>query len=396
MNQSTEEDQIRDAASQLRQLLDSMPRSELPLAMREFPRGACGDTSLLLGALLADRGFRGFLCVSAERGLIAEGTWTSHAWLASGSLAVDITADQFPDAPAAVIVARESAWHAQFTITKTTQGDFRELCAQTNGELPVLYSAITHMLAPGSGGAFAKGAIPDRTGWRAQRYCGRNDRRVISSVMRSLPSFAGGYDLFRLLERAKSDEEFDDLLAEAWFAAVFRFCGYSVILHPDGASGPDLLIAKADSSIYVEVARFRPANAGPGELDEDADCEALPEYGNYSRDSIKVLKKIRSKFPQIGTRTAAIAIWNDDEALEDFEFDAAVVRLRDGVAIPAGLEVAIYGSKWVRCDASAGGAGQFVAIPFRERLSPWALALAEAIDRVNLRSVLAALTGPVP
>lgn len=396
MSPSTDEDQVRETAKQLRRLLDSMPKPELPPAMREFPRGSCGDTSLLLGALLADRGFRGFDCVSAERGLIVDGTWTSHAWLVSESLIVDITADQFPDAPAAIIVARKSSWHAQFTITHTTHGDFRASCAPTNGELQVLYSKLKHMLDHGPEGASAKDAIRDRAEWRMQWYHGHHDHRVISRVVRSLPSISGGHALVRRLDRARSDAEFEDLLAEAWFAAVFRFCGYSVTFYPDGASGPDLLITKSDSSIYVEVARFRPMNAGPSESADDADSEALPEYGNYSRDSVKVRKKIYSKFAQIGMRTAAIAIWNDDEALEDLEFHAAVVRLRGDAAIPAGLEVAIYGSKWVNCDVSAGGAGQFVSIPFRERLSPWAQALTHAIGRVNLSSAVADLVAHAP
>lgn len=151
MNPSTEEDQIRDAANQLRQLLDSMPKAELPPAMREFLRGACGDTSLLLGAILADRGFRGLDYVSAERELTIGPTWTSHAWLARGPLIVDITADQFSDAPAAVIVARDSAWHAQFTFKYTAPSDFRGLYGPGNGDLQVLHSKLKQMLDVGPG-----------------------------------------------------------------------------------------------------------------------------------------------------------------------------------------------------------------------------------------------------
>ena len=41
-------------------------------------------------------------------------TWTSHAWLRRGELIVDITADQFQDAPRPIIIEENSHWHRQF------------------------------------------------------------------------------------------------------------------------------------------------------------------------------------------------------------------------------------------------------------------------------------------
>lgn len=114
--------------------------------MHEFPQGACGDASLLLGALLADCGLHGFEHVSAERGRIDEGAWTSHAWLAFGTLIVDITADQFPDAPATVIVARDSVWHARFSVEYTAPSDFRASYSPSNGDLQALYTKLMPML----------------------------------------------------------------------------------------------------------------------------------------------------------------------------------------------------------------------------------------------------------
>ena len=142
MTASSDEGRIRDLAMYLRRALESVPRSKLPITMQEFPRGACGDASLLLGALLADHGLHGFKYVSAARGRIDDGTWTSHAWLASGSLVVDITADQFPDAPAAVIVARNSAWHDKFTVEKTHPSDFRATYSTGNGDLQTLLARL--------------------------------------------------------------------------------------------------------------------------------------------------------------------------------------------------------------------------------------------------------------
>lgn len=94
--------------------------------MELFPRGACGDTSLLFGAYLVDHSITGFKWMSGCRGDVRDNTWTSHAWLQRGNLVVDLTADQFADAPAGVIVMCPSPWHAQFNGEERGSGDFRD------------------------------------------------------------------------------------------------------------------------------------------------------------------------------------------------------------------------------------------------------------------------------
>lgn len=93
--------------------------------MQKFPRGACGDSSLLLGAYLKDLGISGFSYISASRGDCVLNTWTSHAWLQSGVCVIDITAGQFPDAPSKIIVASPSPWHLSFDAEEPSESDFR-------------------------------------------------------------------------------------------------------------------------------------------------------------------------------------------------------------------------------------------------------------------------------
>ena len=88
-----------------------MPPNCLPITFSSFPRGACGDASLILGAYLADNGFPHFVYVTGERGSHEAGTWSSHAWLEADGLVADITADQFQDAPSKIVVAASSPWH---------------------------------------------------------------------------------------------------------------------------------------------------------------------------------------------------------------------------------------------------------------------------------------------
>jgi hypothetical protein len=79
------------------------------VALDDFPNGACGDCALLLGEYL----FNGVPGKWSYRSGIRDGH--TDAWLDKEGLAVDITADQFPDIEERVIVTSYSAWHAYCT-----------------------------------------------------------------------------------------------------------------------------------------------------------------------------------------------------------------------------------------------------------------------------------------
>lgn len=83
-------------------------------SLQEFPRGACGDVSDMFGVFLQKKGFANVTYVAGERGSNKDGDWTTHAWLEVDGITVDISADQFSDAPNSIIVERESEWHDSF------------------------------------------------------------------------------------------------------------------------------------------------------------------------------------------------------------------------------------------------------------------------------------------
>lgn len=115
---------IAEIATQVRTIIENLPRDKLPSHWSKFPRGTCAETSLILGAFLVDNGYKDFLCFNASR----EGNKSrrpTHAWLQNDRLIVDITSDQFVDAPRGIIVAEESPWHKSFRIDKRDLGDFR-------------------------------------------------------------------------------------------------------------------------------------------------------------------------------------------------------------------------------------------------------------------------------
>ena len=82
-------------------------RDRLGIPFDRFPRGSCGDASLLLALVYVNRGI-GAACLAGLR------SGHSHAWVEIGDLIVDITADQFDEGHSAVTITRDRAWHSQF------------------------------------------------------------------------------------------------------------------------------------------------------------------------------------------------------------------------------------------------------------------------------------------
>lgn len=138
---------LKNIARQMRAAIESIPFDSLPLQMAYFPAGACMDTSILLGAYLVDLGHPGFELISGIRGNWEDDTWTSHAWLARGDLVIDITADQFNDAPTGVIVKSPSIWHQQFHGETIGCSDFRSWHGSSMQYLYVMYSRLLPILS---------------------------------------------------------------------------------------------------------------------------------------------------------------------------------------------------------------------------------------------------------
>lgn len=142
-------DLVKRLATNVRMALEST-KDNLPFPMLGFPKGACGDASLLLGAFFADNGLPEFQYVCGERGAQDDGTWTSHAWLESEGLVVDITADQFEDAQEKVIVAYDSSWHSQFNGSSLGGSDFRGWSGPGTHHLYSAYAQILLLLRSNS------------------------------------------------------------------------------------------------------------------------------------------------------------------------------------------------------------------------------------------------------
>ncbi len=196
-------------------------------------------------------------------------------------------------------------------------------------------------------------------------------------------SFPNGSVLLRRLAAAPDIESLWDSLAELRYALVFRSIGCDVSWEPDGRAGPDLAARSGDTTFAVEVTRFRPMNEGPSPLGE-----FLQVYGNPDRDVAKSITKITGKFRQLGDRPAIIALWNDDEALEDLEVRAAAGGLRQSAQRPAGLVGVVYGSKWMLI-----GHQQLFWFPVASETDPVAESIGERLVRVRVSHALGSHLG---
>ncbi len=158
--------------------------------------------------------------------------------------------------------------------------------------------------------------------------------------------------VFGRIASAIDKEQLADYLVEIHYALIFSGLSFQVEFEPSGSKGPDLGITRDGQPTIVEITRFRKIYPGPPVLDLSDENLILPEYGNPPRDIRKAFQKILLKFPQVSNQPGIIAIWNDDEDLEEAETETAVSDLRSDASrgirsLPNGLLFVLYGSKWI-------------------------------------------------
>ena len=84
--------------------------------MARFPLGCCKHSSQLLAKfLVTDLHVPLVSFVYGERGGAGTGQpWQSHVWLRVGEHTLDITADQYPEVDAPVVVSVGGGWHSSW------------------------------------------------------------------------------------------------------------------------------------------------------------------------------------------------------------------------------------------------------------------------------------------
>jgi hypothetical protein len=202
----------------------------------------------------------------------------------------------------------------------------------------------------------------------------KNEAQLWESRLERVQQLPGVSSTFKRIADAPDREQLCDYLAEIRYALVFIGLGFQVQVEPLGKEGPDLGISRDGHSAVIEVKRFRQVDPGPPKISlsdkEFLDNTFLLEpWGDLEREINKYKSRITEKFEQVGNRESIIAVWNDDEDLDEIGNEEAVRRLRDytaqqGVSFPSGLLFVLYASNWCRPRQ------QFYCFPLRTLRTP--------------------------
>lgn len=180
---------------------------------------------------------------------------------------------------------------------------------------------------------------------RIGALCGKNVSDQWDRWARVAGSWLGARVLLERMANAGGRNQLLDCLCEVRYGLVFDCLGFELMVEPSGRKGPDFSVSRGGVCATVEVSRFTQVNPGPPAWNGD---DLLVQYGDPQRDVNKAASKIRGKYPQLTGDCAILALWNDDDALEDFEIEAAVQDLASDPDRPASLQFVLLGSAWHR------------------------------------------------
>jgi hypothetical protein len=224
---------------------------------------------------------------------------------------------------------------------------------------------------------------------RIEALCDRSVASELGNWLSKTQTWASSAAFLHLLATAADKDVLLDHVATLRYGLIFRSLGFLPSFEPTGTDGPDLLISRDGISATVEVTRFRPVNPGPPILTREEYLRNdwfLEPYGDARRDVAKCLRKVKDKFRQAIAPHAVIAVWNDDEALEEVEMCIALRDLQQDPLLPAGLEIVVYGSWWI-------GHSQLYSFPMKPQLDTPFREWAQQIESVSVpAAVNAALT----
>ena len=102
---------IRNAATRFRSAIEATDFSGYDLNLYKFPKDCCHHAAALLRLYLFDQDLGLFDKAEGQR---PDGR--QHVWLRREDILIDITADQFDEGEAKVIVTRHSPWHAAWQL----------------------------------------------------------------------------------------------------------------------------------------------------------------------------------------------------------------------------------------------------------------------------------------
>lgn len=100
---------LTQLAKAFKKAFDDSDLSQAPGFLQNFPSGCCSWATIFIGHYLKYECGLSLKRIHSARRINGD----QHEWLIVNGIIIDITADQFDDAPSPVIVETDSEWHAQ-------------------------------------------------------------------------------------------------------------------------------------------------------------------------------------------------------------------------------------------------------------------------------------------
>jgi hypothetical protein len=94
-------------------------------------------------------------------------------------------------------------------------------------------------------------------------------------------------------------------------------------VEPLGKAGPDLDVTLGERHLLLEVTRLRLQREAPV-FDFSDRNSMLADLGDPLPDVQRAYDRIHGKLGQLGGQPGAIAVWNDDEVLDDLHCRTAI------------------------------------------------------------------------
>lgn len=149
--------ELAEIARRFRGAILGLESRTLSPGLRTFPKGSCGDASLLLGAYLIESGYGHFDYVVSEGDMRSDrsSAWRTHAWLEREGIVIDITADQFAEFGGDIYVGPSSSFHSQFHVTERGGAHYRRyrnaeptIYVMLDKDYKRIMVALKHLITP--------------------------------------------------------------------------------------------------------------------------------------------------------------------------------------------------------------------------------------------------------
>lgn len=108
-------EQVSEFLKKARTIFESKGNEIDSVCFGNFPRGACGSASDIIGKWLSQKGVSGLKYAWGMRGQ------SSHGWLEYKGYILDITSDQFEDGCGSVFIGKSSKFHSSFKNQKKSE-----------------------------------------------------------------------------------------------------------------------------------------------------------------------------------------------------------------------------------------------------------------------------------